>query len=135
MKTQPNVFAIITLAFFTLAASPVAQKRVPAEKNQKIQTDDFSFVRSHRQGKGAVISWAFVSSNAAGFTIQRTYEDPNDPYSVWIDVSSMPCNSSRSYKCSDQNVFPGYINYRVVAVMNDGSTMVSEVTTVRIVRH
>ena len=135
MKTQPVLFVIIALTFFTIAALPAPKKVLPGKKELKKQTDEFSFIRSHRQAKGAVITWAFTSSNASGFTVQRTYEDPTDPYSVWVDVSSIPCNSSRSYKCPDENVFPGYINYRVIAVMNDGGIITSEVTTVRVVSH
>ena len=127
-------FAIIIMAIFSIAATPIPEKINPG-KNTSKSADGFSFVRTHRQGKGAVVSWAFSSTNASGFSIQRTNEDPNDPYSVWIDVGSSTCNSSRSYKCHDENPVPGTINYRVIALMNDGSTMTSEVSTIRIVAH
>ena len=122
------------MVFFCIAARPVPEKRVSA-KNVNKCFDGFSFVRSHRQGKGADVSWSFLSSNASGFAVQRTNEDPNDPYSVWIDVSRVAYNSSRSYKCHDENPFPGFINYRVIAVMNDGSTMTSQVSVVHIMSH
>lgn len=133
MKTI-TISAIILTVFFCAAAKPLPEKEVPA-KNVTKSFDGFSFVRSHRQGKGAEVSWAFVSSNASGFKVQRTNEDPNDPYSVWINVSSVGCNSSRSYKCHDENPFPGFINYRVIAVMNDGSTMTSQISVVHIMSH
>jgi hypothetical protein len=104
-------------------------------KSSNKPVDGFSFVRTHRQGKGAVVTWAFSSSNATGFSVQRTNEDPNDPYAVWIDVSSMGANSSRSYKCCDENPFPGLINYRVIALMNDGNTITSAISTVKIMAH
>ena len=113
------MFAAIVLAIISVAASPT--------------TNGFDFVRSHRQGKGATVTWAFSTGGAASFAVQRTYEDPADPYSVWEPVCSMPCNSSRSYKHTDENVFPGIINYRIVALMNDGSTAMSDVTSIRIV--
>jgi hypothetical protein len=129
-----TIFAIIIMVLFSIAATPIPEKANPG-KNTNKSADGFSFVRTHRQGKGAVVSWSFSSTNASGFSVQRTNEDPNDPYSVWIDVGSAACNSSRSYKCNDANPFPGLINYRVVALMNDGNTVISEVSTVKIMAH
>jgi len=120
MKTKILIAAIL-VAFISLAATPIA--------------NGFDFVRSHRQGKGATITWAFSTPGASSFALQRTDQDPTDPYSVWEPVCSMACNSSRSYKHTDENAAPGYMNYRVIALMNDGSTTMSDVTTVRIVKH
>ena len=133
MKTL-SIFAISAMVFFSMAAIPASEVNTPA-KNQNKSFDGFSSIRSHRQGKGAVVSWSFTSSNVSGFIVQRTNEDPYDPYSVWVDVSSVGCDQSRSYKCCDANPFPGLINYRVVAVMNNGTTMTSDISTVRIVAH
>ncbi|HEV8286993.1 MAG TPA: hypothetical protein VGQ09_21935 [Chitinophagaceae bacterium] len=134
MKTKITAIAIVIMAFIAIAATPI-QSSTPLKSSQKT-SDGFSFIRTHRQGKGAAISWAFTSANASSFTVQRTYEDPTDPYAFWEDVSSTACNSSRSYKCDDANVYPGYISYRVIALLNDGSTIASEVSTIRIVsRH
>jgi len=121
-----TIIAITIVVFLSIAATPIPEKPT---------SDGFSFVRTHRQGKGAEVSWSFSSTNASGFAVQRTNEDPNDPYSVWIDVSSVNCNSSRSYKCHDENPFPGLINYRVIAVMSDGNTITSDVSTVKIMAH
>jgi hypothetical protein len=133
MKTI-TISAFIVMVFFSIAAMPAPEKKA-STKNANKCFDGFSSVRSHRQGKGADVSWSFVSSNASGFTVQRTNEDPNDPYSVWIVVSSVGYNSSRSYKCHDENPFPGFINYRIIAVMTDGSTMTSQISTVHITSH
>jgi hypothetical protein len=132
MKTV-SIFAISAIVFFSMAATPAPEVNAPA-KNQTKSFDGFSSLRSHLQGKGAVVSWSF-SSSASGFIVQRTNEDPYDPYSVWVDVSSVGCDNSRSYKCCDENPFPGLINYRVVAVLNNGTTITSDITTVRIVTH
>ena len=120
MKTKILIAAII-MAFITMAATPI--------------TNGFDFVRSHRQGKGATITWAFTTPGASSFALQRTCEDPSDPYAVWEPVGSVQSNSSRSYKHTDENPGFGYINYRIVALMNDGSTSMSDVTTIRIVSH
>jgi hypothetical protein len=134
MKTKMSVVAIIIMAFIAISATPIAKNAKP-QAGLKKATDGFSFVRTHRQGRGAEVSWAFSSSNATGFAVQRTNEDPSDPYAVWFDVSSVTCNSSRSYKCNDANPYPGLINYRVIAIMNDGSTITSEISTVKIMSH
>lgn len=132
MKTKISFVAIILMAFITIAATPII-KAIQPQTGLKKTSDGFSFIRTHRQGKGTAICWAFTSTNAVSFTVQRTYEVPTDPYAYWATVSDVSCNSSRSYKCSDENVFPGYINYRVIALMSDGSTVSSDVSTVRIV--
>ena len=103
MKTKLSiVVAIIIMAFVAIAATPIKSGSPVCSKKV---ADTFSFLRTHRQGKGAAITWGFSSTNASGFTVQRTNEDPTDPYSVWIEVESCPCNSSRSYKASDVNPF------------------------------
>jgi hypothetical protein len=133
MKTL-TIFAIGALVFFSVAATPASEESTVTTNHSK-SFDGFSFIRTHRQGKKAVVSWSFLSSNVSGFIVQRTNEDPMDPYSVWIDVASVGCDQSRSYKCCDENPFPGLINYRVIAVMNNGNTMTSDISTVRIVAH
>ena|ERR1044072_7809720 len=133
MKTL-TIFAFGALVFFSVAATPATEKST-ASKDQNRSFDGFSLIRTHRQGKGASISWSFLSSNVSGFIVQRTNEDPYDPYSVWVDVSTVGCDMSRSYRCHDANPFPGLINYRVIAIMNNGGTITSDISTVRIVAH
>ncbi|MER3463815.1 MAG: hypothetical protein C4329_04735 [Chitinophagaceae bacterium] len=122
MKTL-SVIPVLVILILTTAAVPNTSVNSSVSK----YTDDFSFIRGHRQGKGATISWGFNSANATAFTLQRTYEDPSDPYSVWEAVSNFPCNGSRQYRYTDSSVFPGFVNYRVIAAMADGSTVVSTV--------
>ena len=87
-------------------------------------------------GKGVSASWGVNSgAGVVGFQLQKTYEDPTDPYAVWEDVSSVPCNGSRSYKANDNSLFPGSITYRVTALLVDGNAIESEISTVSIVSH
>lgn len=125
MKTIA-VFLISSMVFFSIAAAPL-----PA--NTRKAFDGFTSLNTHRQGKGgAEVTWSFSSTNVSTFTVQRTNDDPTDPYSVWINVSCIGCDGSRSYKCHDDNPFPGFVNYRVIAVMNDQSTVTSQVSTLHI---
>ena len=138
MKTTFSAFAISAMLLSAVTFSDpiiVADTKATA-KVEQVQSTSFDFVRTHRQGKGTVISWALSSDNGvARFSVKKTYEDPSDPYAYWEEAASTSCNGSRSYKAKDENVFPGFINYRVVAEMADGSTVESAVQTVHIVSH
>jgi flagellar basal body L-ring protein FlgH len=130
-----TILTISALVFFSIAATPATEKETPV-KNVNKASDDFSSLRTHRKGQGAEISWSFTStSGVSGFIVERTNEDPNDPYSVWVTVGSQASDASRSYKCCDESPFPGYINYRVTAVLNNGTTVISGVSTVHIAAH
>ena len=141
MKAQLTFLAVAVIIINTAWISPVNTAKSTANEPAKITktaalNPSFSFVRAHRQGKGITQTWAISSNEGVlGFTVQRTYEDPTDPYAFWEDLCSVACNPVRSYKNTDTNVFPGYINYRVVALMSNGSSVVSETVTVRIVSH
>lgn len=134
MKTI-TLLAISALVFFSIAAAPAPEKETSV-RNVNTAFDSFSSLRTHRKGQGAEITWSFSSSSGvSGFIVERTNEDPNDPYSVWTTVGSTACDGSRSYKCCDASPFPGYINYRVTAVLNNGTTITSGVSTVHIASH
>lgn len=139
MKAQLSFIAIAAILINAAWIAPVS----PAEKSgtetvavAKALNPSFSFVRAHRQAKNIVATWGISHNDGVlGFAVQRTYEDPTDPYAYWEDLCSVPCNPVRSYKHTDLNVYPGYIHYRIVAQMDNGSTVVSETVTVRIVQH
>lgn len=140
MKTLVTLLFLAAVVLCSLAASPLPSIKVKGSADEKSfvqQNAGFAFFRTHRQGRfGATSTWGMTSeSGVSGFVLQRTYEDPADPYAWWEDVSAIPCNGSRSYKCTEQNIFPGYISYRVVAVLNGGGFITSEVNTIRIVSH
>jgi hypothetical protein len=130
-----TILTISSLVFFSIAAAPAPEKETPV-KNVNKAIDGFSSLRSHRKGGGAEVTWSFTSSSGvSGFIVERTNEDPNDPYSVWVTVGSLVSDASRSYKCCDESPIPGFINYRVTAVLNNGTTIASDVTTVHIAAH
>ena len=137
MKTQ---IVLLSMALFVVNAPEVLPViKLSADKPiliNKIQNIDFAFFRTHRQGKGVTAVWGLTSNaGVCGFTLQRTYQDPNDPYSMWEDVNSFVGGSSRSFTYTDENVFPGYIYYRVTAWMYDGNSVTSEIAGVKIVSH
>ena len=136
MKAKPFLFIFMMLVISAIASPGKRNiKQSSAFLDAASYAGDISFLRTHRQGKGVSIEWAVTSSDGVtGFIVQRTYGDPNDPYSMWDNVSSTSCNLSRSYKCNDEDVFPGFLSYRVVIVMANGSKAVSAISTVHIMR-
>jgi hypothetical protein len=138
MKAHFSIVVSTALLLATAWTSPGHLNNEPAAiakvADTKVLDAGFSFFRTHRQGKSVVASWGLTSGEGiVGFQVQKTYEDPTDPYAYWEDVSVLPYSGSRSYKCTDNNVYPGYSNYRVVGQRADGSSIVSGIATLRIV--
>lgn len=105
----------------------------PADCIVKKPAGNFSFFRTHRQGRsGIAASWG-VSSNQGitGFVLQRTYEFP-DEYATWENIFDVGCNNARSYGFVDDTVYPGVINYRVVAMNGSSVAFVSEICCVQV---
>lgn len=99
-------------------------------------TADFDFFRTHRQGRaGITATWGFPATGATGFVVERTYDDPSDPYASWDIVAALPCTGAKSYRCTDNGVYPGFISYRVTAQLTGGGTLETPVSTVHIVSH
>lgn len=128
LLTAIGVFFISSAFISTSHTSTIQQvsKSAPA-------AGDFAFLRAHRQGSGITITWGMISNvNLIGFDVEKTMEDPNDPYSVWIPVTNVPGSDVRSFKITDSNVLPGISNYRVTAWYSDGRSTTSEIVSVRI---
>lgn len=97
---------------------------------KKAFTSSFSFIRGHKQGRNTTVTWGMTSNSGINhFIVECTYEDPTDPYSVWQDIGVMPCTNSPIFKFVDAPVLPGTLNYRIIAVMNDNSTITSGIYT------
>ena len=132
MKTR--ILALAIGAMMLSATSSYAESLIvkPLPSITVTQDPSFGYLRTHRQAKGITASWNMTGvDGVVCFTVQRTYEDPTDQYAYWEDLNVMPCTSSRSFSYTDPEVFPGFINYRVAALMDDGSTIYSEISTVR----
>jgi hypothetical protein len=139
MKTSLFLLTTVLVAAFTspfriteTQAAGTSDAMVAAAK-----FNSFSFLRTHRQAKGVTATWGMTSADEVlDFTIQRTYEDPADPYAYWENIATVASTSARSFTYTDKEVFPGTIHYRIVAILTDGSTVQSEISSIRIVsRH
>lgn len=137
MKTQVLVLSIaILFADVQHNFSFLASEKTSA-KASSAQNAEFDFLRVHRQGKlGVTATWSLTDINGVeSFSIQRTYQDPTDPFSIWEEAGTVACDLSRSFKYTDTNITPGQIYYKVVALKSDGSTFTSEIADVKILSH
>ena len=140
MKVKILLTAITAIL---ISASPVSAKSEKISQGTPVigiaQPNPPAFVsfRSHRFGRsGATISWSMENANGiTGFVLERTYEDPTDPYSVWELAAAVPCGTGRNIRVNDVGLAPGLISYRVVVMNGANAVGMSEVTTVHIVQH
>ncbi len=134
MKTKLILSAI---CFFSICSSfSPAKEKLSVEK--KAPVSSFEFFRTHRQGRAAITAtWGITApgNDVSGFIVEKTYEDPTDPYANWEIVSAVPNSGGRSFKCTDNNVFPGFISYRVTATFLGGGTCITPISTVHIISH
>jgi len=127
-----TVFSALIISVLAMAFRP-SPKVVNHTTSISSVLNDYAFLRAHRQGTGITLTWGMTSNtNLIGFDIEKTMEDPNDPYSVWTPVTSIPGTNERSFKYTDASVFPGTSNYRITAWYSDGRSAMSEIISVKI---
>jgi len=137
-SNRQSMKAILTTILLTCAMTtsfssplPVGTKQKALQINSKSTAFEFGTIHVHRQADGVTLSWN-VSDNSvvAGFYVQRSHDGTN-----YVMVGTVPGESTGSwYRYNDESVFPGFINYRLVAVLNDGTEVMSPVQSIRILR-
>ncbi len=87
----------------------------------------FEFLRGHKQGKqGHALQWSMTTNAGIDhYEIQCTYEDPNDEYSNWTILGIAMGSRANIVKFTHQNVMPGFISYRVIAVLSAGRSSIT----------
>lgn len=140
MKAKLSLLAIGVLFLHSSWISPLMPKEAVSGLSSKTTgttiNPSFAFFRTHRQGQGIMTTWGLISTTGvSSFVVQKTYEDPYDPYAGWEDICFLPCNAARSFSHHDLNIFPGFISYRVIAYLQAGGSLMSEISTVHIVSH
>lgn len=108
----------------------------PAATELRTANTVFNYVHAHRQGRGATVQWSSSAnpSTVSDFSVWFTYEDPYDPYSQWFLVSSHPCSSARTYRCTQQPLSGGTYHYKVIASLTAGGIVESDIASVRIMQ-
>ena len=124
MKTIILIGSILVCSLFSSLAISTNAKTVISEV--KTFSPSFSFIRGHKQGRNIAVTWGMTNNSGVNhFIVECTYEDPTDPYSVWQTIGLVPCTNHPIFKFIDAPVLPGTINYRIVAVMNNNTTITS----------
>jgi hypothetical protein len=127
MKTFLSYFALAVLIITSSFTIDTQQKL--NEQSTKA-SGCFNYFRTHRQGKGITATWSVNTQNVVQFVVQRSYDGDFYEYAGSVNFSN-----SNSFKFTDENVFPGVIYYRIVAIKSDATTETSDVESVRIVQH
>ena len=139
MKAQLSLLAIGALflhSSWMYPAIPHYSVSGQSLKKESTLNPNFAFFRTHRQGQGIMATWGLTSNQGVtGFVVQKTYEDPNDPYAYWENICAVPCGPGRSFSHHDLNVSPGFISYRVIAYLQYGGSVMSLISTEHIVSH
>ena len=116
------VVSSTTMSFTNQQNSTVASAKISMVGN-------FGSFSVHRMHNSAALRWNFNSTEVSSFVIQRSYDGSN--FSTIDELA--PCTDQWN-KYTDNTVEPGFIYYRLIAVMNDGSEEYSAVEMLRIVR-
>ena len=92
----------------------------------------FSFFNAHREGRnGTALMWSVsTSGNVLDFEIQRSYDGE-----FFDPIYDQACINIARYNWKDNDVFPGYIYYRIAAHLINGDVIYSDVQVVHIVQH
>jgi len=98
--------------------------------NNLSQNGCFEQFRAHRQGKAGIsLTWVISAPDVVGFSVERSYDGD-----FFENIGSVNANGGRSYRFTDNGVYPGRIYYRIVAQKSGGSSEASAVDVVRIVQ-
>ncbi|MEO6488425.1 MAG: hypothetical protein ABIO04_00675 [Ferruginibacter sp.] len=122
--------AILSTLFFMCMNLSATEKTNPfvSSFKQSSTSNAFLFLRGHKQGQGHNLQWSMNSnSGIEKFRVEFTYEDASDPYSNWYTAGMVNNTNSNIFKFTDMGCAAGYINYRVIALMNNnGGSVVSQ---------
>ncbi|HEY0677309.1 MAG TPA: hypothetical protein VGD17_03445 [Chitinophagaceae bacterium] len=133
MKTKAIVPGLLCIGLiFILSAAFTSDDVKTTRPNPTVQKKVDQVFRNfflHRQRDAIVLNWTVSSSDCSGFYIQKSYDGE-----YFDDIYGSITTTGKWNSYTDNEVFPGYIYYRVVAVLNDGSNCHSQVQVIRIVR-
>lgn len=119
MKPNSRLFTTAISFVFVFFMNAVSSK-----------AQEITHLRVHRQASDASVNWG--SSNAAGvsyFLIERSYDSE-----IFETVAEVAPTGSSSYRYRDITVLPGMISYRVTSVNLDGTSSLSPVEILRLLR-
>lgn len=133
MKTITLLFSILASVFsvtdsFAHSAAQISSSNIIV--SQKPPAGEvFGSINGHRQQNGVLLSWTIITTDQIdGFVVERSYDGVD-----FFPIGDLNTVSPGWNRYKDEFVFPGFIHYRVKAIMGDGSIVTSPVEIVRIV--
>ncbi len=127
------VIIALSLSLSGMAITPGKEKA--GQQNVQLQTCSFTALHGHRQGSGIMLMWSMSNNQyVTQYRIESTYEDPTDPYSVWINKGTVQNSRNGMQQFTESTVLPGTMYYRIYARLNNGNVICSDICTIRIVR-
>jgi hypothetical protein len=138
MKTLSVLSLVLLFGIYSIAAPPYGNLfhgRLFPVKGQPVSVS-FSYLHGSRLAHGTNVQWSVTSeSGIVGYILERTYFDPADPYSQWNQVASHGATGVNVYRAGETTVYPGSVSYRVRAILNNGTSVVSNYVSIWIGRH
>jgi hypothetical protein len=130
MKTLSTVFTMLLIAVVIGHSTTAGVPQLPTAYASADKTSaNFGRLNAHRQQQGVGLSWTVLSTQGVcGFIVERSYDGE-----YFEEVGQAACENSGRHRYNDVAVYPGYIHYRVTAILEDGTEDVSETVVVRIV--
>jgi hypothetical protein len=133
MKTKASILCLLFVSVSTLSGialasgdpAPANTVQKPAQKVDNVFRNFFI----HREHNGVTLNWNVSSSSITSFVIQKSYDGE-----YFDDVDMDVRTVGRWSRTTDNDVYPGYIHYRVIAILSDGTECCSPVQVVRIVK-
>ena len=124
------VYSVCFLLFFSSFAHPVANYDLKFHvAGSKPYNEVFGRFHAHRQHNGIALTWYTINvENVNSFIIERSYDGI-----YFENIDEVAVSNSADNHYNDNQVFPGYLYYRIGAVMNDGTILYSDIEMIRIV--
>ena len=128
-------FALLFLGTLVANATPLkldklSDRSAPGFSVSPSISGVFSTFQAHRKHNGVALAWSVNTPGIDEFVVERSYDG-----SFYEIIDHVPPVTGARNKYEDHTVLPGYIYYRVKAVLADGTVDYSETVMVRIVRH
>jgi hypothetical protein len=131
MKTM-IIMAALALSFHTVQAHDglISKQPFSFEKVTAAAPQGFGYFRIHRQAADVSLNWGIEDpSTVICFIIERSFDG-----SLFFELDEVSCSPGNpTYKYRDTGAFPGYLYYRIVARLANGTTVNSDVEMIRIV--
>ena len=129
MKTKASILCLLFVSLQTFSGDTfAADEPAPVSAAKKVENVFRNFF-IHREHNGVTLNWNVTSSSITSFVIQKSYDGE-----YFDDIDMDITTVGRWNRTTDNDVFPGYIHYRVIAILSDGTECCSPVQVVRIVR-